>query len=268
MSQPDEWERTMSDVEFMRAHEAGCELLGRGTGVPESLSDLADHITRVVCNPSDGLIAALGRVLLRHRETAHIPAAPEGGALSCCNGVGCSDCGPGAQALARMEATMGASLYGWLVEEMGMEPEHSGGGCAMLRHTAASGAYLLVTDASGTGLPAMDDWCVGVYPAEPGGGIDAFALLYSNAAEKADYGTQMTLRQAVAAACGIAAEWEAPAAAEPCALEIGAALVRDAVNLLDVVEHCDDEALADGVLKVMTDDGRLYRVAVTVLEAR
>ncbi len=61
---------------------------------------------------------------------------------------------------------------------------------------------------------------------------------------------------------------EAPAAPEVCPLELGAALVRDALNLLDVVEHCDDGALSDGVLKVMTDDGRLYRIAVTVLEAR
>lgn len=56
------------DSDFMRNHDAGCELMGRGTGVPESLCALADHIESI-CGERvpDGLLAALGSVLLQRR---------------------------------------------------------------------------------------------------------------------------------------------------------------------------------------------------------
>jgi hypothetical protein len=58
----------MSDAEWMRAHGAGCELMGRGTGVPESLRSLADIVeSEFGENVPDKLLAALGSVLLQRR---------------------------------------------------------------------------------------------------------------------------------------------------------------------------------------------------------
>ena len=57
------------DAEYIKQHDAGCELMGRGTGVPDSLKALADHIEAALGeNLSDGLIASLGSVLLRYRD--------------------------------------------------------------------------------------------------------------------------------------------------------------------------------------------------------
>lgn len=49
-------------------------------------------------------------------------------------------------------------------------------------------------------------------------------------------------------------------------LEQAAAIVRDALDLLDCVEFVDDAALEDGRLIVMPDDGPCFRVALTMLE--
>lgn len=50
----------------MQAHQAGCEAMGRGTGVPENLKALADVID-VGATP-DSLLVAIGRVLLDYRS--------------------------------------------------------------------------------------------------------------------------------------------------------------------------------------------------------
>lgn len=56
------------DVEFYRAHDAGCEMLGRGGGVPETLCKIADHIEAAFGEVvPDKIIAACGRLLLAWR---------------------------------------------------------------------------------------------------------------------------------------------------------------------------------------------------------
>lgn len=56
------------DAEYLKNHDAGLELMGRGTGVPDSLCALADHVeAKLGENLGDGLIASLGAVLLRYR---------------------------------------------------------------------------------------------------------------------------------------------------------------------------------------------------------
>lgn len=58
----------MTDSEYMRAHDAGCDMLGRGTGIPETLCKIADHIEAAVGERvPDSIIAACGRLLLAWR---------------------------------------------------------------------------------------------------------------------------------------------------------------------------------------------------------
>lgn len=58
----------MTDSEYLKAHDAGLELMGRGSGVPESLCHLADRIESAMGEVlPDGFIAELGRVLLQRR---------------------------------------------------------------------------------------------------------------------------------------------------------------------------------------------------------
>lgn len=58
----------MTDAEFYRAHDAGCEMLGRGAGVPETLCKVADLIEAAFADsPPDSIIAACGRLLLAWR---------------------------------------------------------------------------------------------------------------------------------------------------------------------------------------------------------
>lgn len=103
-----------------------------------------------------------------------------------------------------------ADLYSgfrWLVDEMGMEPELAGGGCVQLRHAGPAGSYVLVTDGGGSGLPLPDSWCVGAYP--PFGDDDvaeAMLLLYATD-RPSPMARPLTLRQAVAAACSVIAEY-------------------------------------------------------------
>jgi len=157
-------------------------------------------------------------------------------------------------------SSMARGLYDWLVEEMGMEPEPVGAGSVMLRHECSTGAFVLVSDRGGSGLPSWDDWNVCAYPKMDGDVAEPMFALMSEPGR-----SPLTLRQAVSAACSVAAEY---APAEPVApLELGAALVRDALALLDVVEHTDDSAMQDGKLRVITEDGRVLRVSVEVLES-
>lgn len=56
------------DVEFYRAHDAGCEMLGRGSGVPETLCKVADLIEGAFGEDvPDKIIAACGGLLLAWR---------------------------------------------------------------------------------------------------------------------------------------------------------------------------------------------------------
>jgi len=104
-------------------------------------------------------------------------------------------------------AKLSPELQAWIVDEMGMVPELAGGGCVQLRHTESSGAYVLVTDSGGTGLPTWQDWCVGAYPdtgASDAG--EAMLTLYSTDRPH-PLSLPLTLRQAVAAACAVVAEY-------------------------------------------------------------
>lgn len=57
------------DIEYMRQHDAGCEMLGRGTGVPETLCKVADHIDAAWPDRvPDKIIAACGAMLLAWRS--------------------------------------------------------------------------------------------------------------------------------------------------------------------------------------------------------
>jgi hypothetical protein len=68
----------MTDAEFMKRHDAGCEVIGRGTGVPDSLCNLVDHICARTGGANDGMIAALGDVLLRYRDAHKTETALRG----------------------------------------------------------------------------------------------------------------------------------------------------------------------------------------------
>jgi hypothetical protein len=105
-------------------------------------------------------------------------------------------------------AELAPELRAWLVDEMGMEAEMTGGGCYVLRHQGPGGWHMWVSGFEGD-LPAPDYWGVGVYaPYDP-----SEAVWYEGHAEgdPIDAPSRLTLRQAVAAACSIMAE----APAEP-----------------------------------------------------
>lgn len=52
---------------------------------------------------------------------------------------------------------------------------------------------------------------------------------------------------------------------EITSLSDAAAFVRDGVDLLDGTDHVDDSAIEDGVLKIITADGRILRVTVAII---
>lgn len=72
MSQPE----PVGDFPYAKAHEAGCEALGRGTGVPDCITMLAAEIdSELAGKVSNPMIAALGGVLLNYRAAAKGGAA-------------------------------------------------------------------------------------------------------------------------------------------------------------------------------------------------
>lgn len=60
------------ESQFLKEHEAGVEVMGRGSGVPDSLAALADYLESVIAPLNDGLpdsvVATLGRLLLNNRS--------------------------------------------------------------------------------------------------------------------------------------------------------------------------------------------------------
>jgi hypothetical protein len=114
------------------------------------------------------------------------------------------------EAAARVRADPCIALDGldnslaWLIE-MGMEPEVGGGGSISLRHEGPNGAHVLVTQFEGGGLPRPDSWHVGAYLAhDPSEAVWQESHARGEGYTRRDV-SQLTLRQAVAAACGIVA---------------------------------------------------------------
>lgn len=80
----------MTDRDYFKAHEAGLELMGRGTGVPDSLKTLADCIESIESELAcDKTLAALGATIARliigrlsnapeHGNNARPRSAPSG----------------------------------------------------------------------------------------------------------------------------------------------------------------------------------------------
>lgn len=102
-------------------------------------------------------------------------------------------------------AELDPELRAWLVEEMGMEAEMTGGGCYVLRHQGPGGWHMWVSGFDGD-LPQPNWWGVGVYsPADA-----SEAVWYEGHADAPDSDinepSKLTLRQAVAAACSIMVE--------------------------------------------------------------
>jgi len=93
-----------------------------------------------------------------------------------------------------------AGLRAWLVDEMGMQVEHGGGGCLYLRHEGPHGSYVLVTCEGGGGMPSPDSWQVGTYRDS-----DSDSILDFVSDQQA-----VTLRMAVGAACGALADFVLP----------------------------------------------------------
>lgn len=60
----------MTDAAYLKAHDTGLEVMGRGTGVPESFKVLADWLESRLGEgvAPDKLLAALGQLLINQRE--------------------------------------------------------------------------------------------------------------------------------------------------------------------------------------------------------
>lgn len=189
-------------------------MLGRGTGVPETLGKVADLIDSAFGERvPDKIVAACGGLLLAWRATRNDPPAPRREGLA-------------SAARAFLDA-FGGNVPDWLASE-----------------AQALEAALPCID--GAAMPAAPDNSCG--QCEGTGTTQSASNLESEECPVCD--GMGTLPEAVGD------------------VEGAAALVRDALELLDAVGHIDDGALDEGRLIVMPHEGRVFRINITLAGER